>query len=257
MKSTGIDNLSLNSNLKAIPDATFLLPSLDNNGRMNVNFSGNYFVQNKVLHPNTNNIVNIYIVYKLDLISFSRNTDYTIQNALFGVIKITKNVDSSKNKYEGYGIYFDVGSSFTSGNITNGKNLLIFGADMSLSTHSTNKANNIYVLGKDFVQGINGTILYAENIYKTNFTEPNKKFLLTLHYDFSNSYLFVNGTQELRFKKNDQICVGNLSDNWTTTNSEQTRLYGKVYDSAVDYQAIDGVKTIYDVHKYLMTKHNI
>ena len=128
---------------------------------------------------------------------------------------------------------------------------------MSLSTHSTNKANNIYVLGKDFVQGINGTTLYAENIYKTNFTEPNKIFLLTLHYDFSNSYLFVNGTQELRFKKNDQMCVGNLSDDWTTTNSEQTRLYGKVYDSAVDYQAIDGVKTIYDVHKYLMTKHNI
>ena len=90
MKSTGIDNLSLNSNLKAIPDATFLLPSLDNNGRMNVNFSGNYFVQNKVLHPNTNNIVNIYIVYKLDLISFSTNTDYTIQNALFGVKKLLK-----------------------------------------------------------------------------------------------------------------------------------------------------------------------
>ena len=44
---------------------------------MSVKFSGNYFVQNKVLHPN-NNVVNIYIVYKLDQISFSRNTDYTI-----------------------------------------------------------------------------------------------------------------------------------------------------------------------------------
>ena len=48
-KSTGIDNLSVDSDLKAVTDATFLLPSLDNNGRMNVKFSGNYFVQNKVI----------------------------------------------------------------------------------------------------------------------------------------------------------------------------------------------------------------
>ena len=62
---------------------------------MNVNFSGNYFVQNKVLHPNINKC-------KLDPINFSRNTDYTIQNALFGAIKITENsTDSSKNKYQG------------------------------------------------------------------------------------------------------------------------------------------------------------
>ena len=130
-------------------------------------------------------------------------------------MKMTKNTDSSKNKYEGYGICFDESGTFTSGNITNGRNALIFGADMSFSIHSTNKANNIYVLGKDFVQGINGTTLYAEKVYKINFTEPNKNFVLSLHYNFSNSYLFVNGTQELKFKsKADQIlkeklCVGN------------------------------------------------
>ena len=229
-RSTGIDNLSINSDLKAISDGTLLLPSLENNGRMNVKFNGNYFVQNKVLHPNSN----IYIVYKLDPISFSRNTDYTIQNALFGARKITENADSSKNKYEGYGICFDEGGTFTSGNITNGRNVLTFGAGMSFSSHSTNKANNIYVLGKDFVQGINDTTLYAEKIYKTNFTEPNKKFVLSLNYNFSNSYLFVNGTQELKFKsKADQILkeklyIGNLSSDWTTTNSEKTGLYGNV-----------------------------
>ena len=233
-RSTGIDNLSTNSDLKAIPDATLLLPSLEYNDRMNVKFNVNYFLQNKVLHPNTNNVVNIFIVYKLDPISFSRNADYTIENALFGAIKITVNADSSKSKYEGYGICFDEGGAFASGNITNGRNVLIFGADMSFSTHSTNKTNNIYVLGKDFVQGINGTTLYAEKIYKTNFTEPNKKFVLCLHYNFSNSYLFVNGTQELKFKsKADQIlkeklCIGNSSSDWTTTKSEKTGLYGKI-----------------------------
>ena len=94
-KSTGIDNLSVNSDLKAISDATLLLPNLKNNGILSVKFDGNYFVQNKVLHSNSNNVVNIYVVYELNPISFSRNTDFTIQNA-----------DTSKNKYEEYGIFF-------------------------------------------------------------------------------------------------------------------------------------------------------
>ena len=152
-KPSGIDNYSINSDLKAfqIPDGSHLFPSIENNGRMKISFSGNYFRQDKALHPNNNSVVNISIVYKLDTISFSRNTDYTIQNALFGAIEITENVDSSKNKYEGYGICFDEEGSFTSGNIVNSKNVLIFGADVSFSSHTTNKANNIYVLGKDFV----------------------------------------------------------------------------------------------------------
>ena len=105
--------------------------------------------------------------------------------------------------------------------------------------------------------------MYAEKIYKTNFTEPNKKFVLSLHYNFSNSYLFANGTQELKFKsKDDQIlkeklCVGNLSSDWTTANSEKTGLYGNIYDFVVSYQGINGVKQIYDMQRYLMTKHNI
>ena len=138
----------------------------------NLKFEGNYFVQNN------NKIVNIYIVYRLDPISNFRSTDYTNQNALFSAVKTTKNAtDSSKNKYEGYGICFDEGGSFSIGNITNGKNVIIFGADMSFSIHANNKANNIYVLGRDFVQGINDTTLYAEKIYKTNFTAVEKKFL--------------------------------------------------------------------------------
>ena len=80
---------------------------------MNLKFNGNYFEQNKVLHPSTSNIVNIYVAYKLDPISSTRNTDYTVQNALFGAVKITKNTDISKNKYGGYGICFDEGDEFS------------------------------------------------------------------------------------------------------------------------------------------------
>ena len=88
---------------------------------------------------------------------------------------------------------------------------------MSFSTHATNKANNIYVMGKDFIQGINDTTLYAEKELYNNFTELGVKFVLSLHYNGDNSYLFANGYQELKFKaKNDQIlkerlCLGNLS----------------------------------------------
>ena len=84
-----------------------------------------------------------------------------------------------------------------------------------------------------------------------------------MHYNGDNSYLFVNGRQELKFKaKTDQLfkeklCIGNLSDQWTTSESEKTGTYGKIYDFVVDYEQITAVKTIYDIHRYLMNKHNI
>ena len=258
-KCTGIDNLSVNSDLKAISDTTLLLPSIENDGRMNVKFSGNYFVQNKIISPNASTIVNIYIVYKLDAISSTRNTDYTIQNALFGAEKITKNAsDSSKNKYEGYGISFDEVGTFSKRNINNGRNVLISGVDESSLTHSTNKANNIYIFGDLFVQGMNDTTLYAEKVYKTNFAVPNVKFVLNLHYNGDNSYFFLTGTQELKFKAkasqilNETLCVGNLSSNWSNSESQKTGLYGYVYDFVVDYQKVNGVKQIYDTHRYLV-----
>ena len=195
---------------------------------MNVKFSGNNFVQNKFINPNASTIVNIYIVYKLDAISSTRNTDYTIQNAVFGAVKITKNAsDSSKNKYERYGICFDESGTFSKGNINNGRNFLIFDVDESSLTHSTNKANNSYVFGDLFVQGINDTTLYAEKVYKTNFTVPNVKFALSLHYNGDNSYFFVNGTQKLKFKAKasqilkEKLCVGNLSSNWSNSESKK------------------------------------
>ena len=62
------------------------------------------------------------------------------------------------------------------------------------------KKNNILVLDKDFVRGINGTTIYAEKLYSINFTENNKKICFSLHYNGANSYLFVNGTEIHKFK---------------------------------------------------------
>ena len=181
-------------------------------------------------HVINTNVINIYCAYKLDPIASSRDTTFTVQNALFGAMQITKNADNSKNNYKGYGICFDEKSEFghtiTEGGFTHttdARNVLIFGADMSFSVHATNRANNIYVMGIGFTQGIHDATLYAEkNVYR-NFTDPGKKFMLSLHYNGDDSYLFVNGRQELKFKcKTDQLvkeklCIGNLRDQWTTS----------------------------------------
>ena len=257
--------------MNAVVDSGGHLPNIKNDGRMHVHLSGNYFQQNKVIIPNNDNIINIYYVYKVDPIASSRDTSFTIQNALVGVMQITKNAtDSDKNNYKGYGISFDERSQFghtiTEDGIThtsNGRNVLIFGADMSFRAHATNKANHTYLMGDGLTQGINDTTLYAEKKYFRNFTEPYLKFVLSLHYNGYDSYLFVNGRQELKYKaKTDQLvkeklCIGNLSDQWTTSESEKTGLYGNIYDFVVDYEDIFDVKTIYDMYRYLMIKHNI
>ena len=182
-------------------------------------------------------------------------------------MQITKNAtDNDKNNYKGYGICFDERSEFghtitESGHAhtTEARNVLIFGAPMSFSVHATNRANHIYLMGTGLAQGINDTTIYVEKNFYRNFTDFGKKFVLSLHYNGDNSYLFVNGRQELKFKaKTDQLvqeklCIGNLSDQWTTSESEKTGAYGKIYD----FEQISGVKTIYDMYRYLIIKHNI
>ena len=264
-KSTGIYNYSSRSNMNALANSKNDLPNLKNDGRMHVYLSGNHFQQNKVIIPNNNNAINIYCVYKLDPIASSRDTSFTIHNALFGAMQITKNAtDNSKNNYKGYGICFDERSEFghkiTEGGFahtTDARNVLIFGADMSFSINGTNKANHIYLMGTGLRQGINDTTIYAEKNFYRNFADPGKKFVLSLHYNGDDGYLFVNGRQELKFKcKTDELvkeklCIGNLSDQWTTSESEKTGLFESIYDFVV------GVKAIYDMHRYLMTKLNI
>ena len=90
-----------------------------------------------------------------------------------------------------------------------------------------NKKNNIFVLGKDLVQGINGTTVYAEKLYSINSTENNKKFCLSLHYNGANSYLFVNGTEIHKFKAKDSeivaslLCLGNISKGFSIVNMKK------------------------------------
>ena len=103
-KSNGINNYTSDSDMDAVSKGMTDLPSLVDNGRMSVKLAGAYFKQTKLIHPNNNNVTNIYIVYKIEPIF--RLSDYTVQNALFGGVKITKNAtDTSKHKYDGYGMF--------------------------------------------------------------------------------------------------------------------------------------------------------
>ena len=161
--------------MKGIENTKKEMPILKNDERLYVYLQGNHFQQNNVLtstndHVVNKNVVNIYIVYKLDPTASSRDKRFSIKNALFGAMQITKNAtDNSKNNYKGYGICFDERSEFghtiTEGGFshtTDARNVLIFGADMSFSVHATNRVNNIYVMGTGLAQGINDTTIYTE-----------------------------------------------------------------------------------------------
>ena len=95
-----------------------------------------------------------------------------------------------------------------------------------------------------------------------NFTFTKKKFCLSLHYNGANSYLFVNGTEIIKFKAKDSnvianpLCLGNISKDWSTDNMIRTEFTGSVYDLSADYNYI-GVDDIKNIHKHLMQKNDI
>ena len=99
-------------------------------------------------------------------------------------------------------------------------------------------------------------------MYSVNFTDHREKYCLSLHYNGENSYLFVNGTEIIKFKVKDSeivatpLCLGNISKDWLVDNMKDIRLNGYVYDFSVDYDTI-AVDDILDIHKYLMRKNNM
>ena len=99
-------------------------------------------------------------------------------------------------------------------------------------------------------------------MYSINFTVTGKKFCLNLHYNGANSYLFVNGTEIIKFKGKDSEIVatpsrlGNISEDWSVDNMKKSGLNGYVYDFSVAFDAIV-VEDILDMDNYLMKKNDI
>ena len=59
---------------------------------------------------------------------------------------------------------------------------------------------DILIIGKGPIQGLDDTMLAAETQYPISSTRPGKKFCLSLHYNGSTSFLFVNATKIYQFK---------------------------------------------------------
>ena len=82
-------------------------------------------------------ITNIYIIYETD--KYVNISGYsTLEKCLFGAVKLTKHVDIDLYKYSGYGIGFSRKIFFSIGDEVC-RNIIIFGVDMSLSSHIDDK----------------------------------------------------------------------------------------------------------------------
>ena len=130
------------------------------------------------------------------------NTDFKIKNCLFGCVKLTNNAYSEKCKYSGWGIEFCLLRIFIY-RWKGGKNVIIFGADMSSSIHIDDKNKDILIFIEVPSQGWDDKTLTAEAKYPKNFTQPRKRFVLSLHYNGINNFLFVNATKIYQFKVED------------------------------------------------------
>ena len=122
------------------------------------------------------------------------NTDFLLNNCLFGSVKLTKNADPDKYKNSGYSIGFDsrLEFLFTDGSME--RNVIILGDDTNSSVHVDDKNKCILILGEGPTQGLDDTTLTAEPKYPINFKKPNKRSVLSLHNNGINNFLFINAT---------------------------------------------------------------
>ena len=188
---------------------------------LDINFNGHCLISNIYI---SKSVINLNISYTLTPWLRNLNTDFTLNNCLFGSAKLNKNADPDKYKYSCYSIRFDLLSEFLFTDGSMGKNVIILGAYMGLSVHIDNKEKDILILGEGPTEGLCNTTLTAEATYPISFTQPNKRSALSLHYNGSNSFLFVNATKIYQIKVQNSdikyyaLCSGNISKDFTINN---------------------------------------
>ena len=196
--------------------------------KMGLIFSGSCLKQDRITHDHVK-VVNSYIVYEINK-NFNISSYPTLENLVYLVLLVwLKNIHIDKYKYSGYGNGFDRHGILSHPSGGTGRNVLIFGVDMSSSTKIDNREKYILILGKGYTQGLEHT-LSAAKMYSISFTENDKKFCLSLHYNGANSYLFVNGIEIYKFKATasesvaSTLCLGNISRDWAVDNMKKTGL---------------------------------
>ena len=131
---------------------------------------------------------------------------------------------------------------------------------MSSSVYIDNKNKDILIFGEGPTQGLDDTTLTAEDKYSINFTQPRERFVLRLHYNGSNSFLFVNATKIYQFKAKDSevkyyiLRLGNISKDFTINNmKKRNRIKRTCKIFSANFNPID-TKDVLDIQKYLMKK---
>ena len=118
------------------------------------------------------------------------------------------------------------------------------------------------ILGEGLIQKINKQTAYLDRSLITNFTQANKKFVSSIHYDKTFGRLLLNGRKETNFiclnseKRPYKMCLGNISADFSSTNALKTGLHGNVYDFSVSYKIFSDFE-IHDIHAYLIKKNGI
>ena len=74
---------------------------------------------------------------------------------------------------------------------------------MSLSVHIDSKNKDILILDEGPTQRLDGTTLTIEAKCLINFAQPRKRFILSLHFNWSNSFFLVNTAKSCHFKPKD------------------------------------------------------
>ena len=139
------------------------------------------------------------------------------------------------------------------------RNVIIFVADLSIcvsgtSVHIDDK-NKYILIGP--TQGLDDVPLTAETKYPNDFIQPNKRFVLSLLYNGSNSFLIVNTPKMCQFKEKDSeikdytLCLGNISKVVTINSMKKAVLKGIVQFIFVDFNAIY-TDNVLDIPRYLM-----
>ena len=182
-------------------DSNFTPTFVDHHSLPNIKFNGHCLTINDIISI-SKKIKSVYFLHIRSTIK--KYTYFTLSNCLFGSLKLTKKADPDEYKYNGYGIGFDCRSEFSFTDESIGKSGIIFGAYMSSSVHVDYKGKDILILGEGPTRGLNHT-LTAEVKYPINFTQSGKRFVLSLHYNGDNSFLFVNATKVYQFKAKDSI----------------------------------------------------
>ena len=87
---------------------------------------------------------------------------------------------------------------------------------MTSSVYIDNKKKDTLIPDIGPIHGSDATAL-TEAQYSINFSKSSRKFCLSLHFNGSNSFLFVNATKICQFKAKDSeikkylLCLGNIS----------------------------------------------